>query len=98
MDFHKAFGTLENWATLQSLANARVDRRYNQFLKNICENVTSTIELHEQTKLLQIKRGLRESDTLSPKQFTLILQNILKRLHLEEREIFIDRENLSHLV
>ena len=80
VDFEKAFDTIETWAVMRGLDNCRVDSRYSQLLKAIYKNATSYIQLHEPSEKIQLKRGVRQGDTISPKLFILALEDIIKPL------------------
>lgn len=99
IDYEKAFDTIEVWTVLQALDNARVDSRYSDLMKYIYEKATSTIKIDNDTKTKQIKleRGVRQGDTISPKLFTLTLEDIFKKLNWEHLGINIDGKKLNHL-
>ena len=97
VDFHKAFDTVELPAILKALEESRIDYRYSELIKIIYENATSTIRLHEETRQIPIRRGIRQGDTLSPKLFITVLEYAFKRMNLNGKGINIDGERLSHL-
>lgn len=99
IDFHKAFDSIEKWAFLGAMDQARIDSRYSNIIKNIYENASLQIKIDESTKTnkIPIKRGVRQGDTISPKLFTLALENVFKKLSWENRGIRIDGSYLSHL-
>ncbi|XP_050312881.1 uncharacterized protein LOC126747946 [Anthonomus grandis grandis] len=94
IDYNKAFDS-ELWV----MNNARIDSRYKQLLKHIYENATITVKISEEieTNKMQIKRGVRQGDTISPKLFTLALEGVFKTLDWNERGIKIDGKHLSLL-
>ena len=49
------------------------------------------------SKPINISRGVRQGDTISPKIFTTAMEEIFKKLDLEERGINIDGEQLTDL-
>lgn len=43
VDFHKPFDTVELWAVLKALRDARIDLRYSKLLENIYLNATMPV-------------------------------------------------------
>lgn len=78
VDFKKTFDTVEISATLIALKECRIDYRHTNSIYNIYKNVTSTIHLHKITQEIEIKRGVRQDDTLSPRLFTTVLEHAFK--------------------
>lgn len=97
IDYKKAFDTVEIWAVLQALKNARIDSRYNKLIEQIYKKATLQIRLHENTEKISIKRGVRQGDNMSPKLFTLVLEDAYKRIEWGNRGISILGERLTHL-
>jgi hypothetical protein len=97
VDYKKAFDSVEKWAVIKSLKNCRVDSRYIDLISNIYENATMIISLHERTNPIPIKRGVRQGDTISPKLFTLAMEDIFKNLKWKDKGININGERLNHL-
>ncbi|XP_030760428.1 uncharacterized protein LOC115885606 [Sitophilus oryzae] len=56
-----------------------------------------TVKLHETTDKIEVGRGVRQGDTISPKVFTAVLEYAMKSLSWENRGINIDGERLTHL-
>ena len=58
-----------------------------------------TVHLHKESEKIRIKRGVRQGDTISPKQllFTATLESIFRRLNWENKGVKIDGEFLSNL-
>lgn len=97
IDYRKAFDSIEHWAIYNSLANSRIDHRYIQLIKQLNEEATATYILHEKSKPVPIKRGVRQGDTLSPKLFTLALEDIFKKMNWTEKGINVNGERLTNL-
>lgn len=97
IDYKKAFDSIESWAVIQSLQNARIDHRYTNLVNNIYQKATLKVNLPPETKPVAIRRGVRQGDTLSPKLFTLVLEDIFKTLHWEGCGINIEGKRLSNL-
>lgn len=97
IDYEKAFDSLEHWAIFDGLVKARIDHRYTKLLENIYKKATSSIALHEGTGKFRIERGIRQGDTISPKLFTLALENTFKNLDWSNKGININGDLLNHL-
>lgn len=97
VDYQKAFDSIETWAILKSLKNARIDYRYTDIIETIYKRATLKIKLHEYTDPVKIKRGVRQGDPISPKLFTLAMEDIFKTLNWENKGILINGERLNNL-
>lgn len=99
IDYHKAFDSIETWAFLTAMDTARIDTRYSNLIKYIYENATLQVSIDEDlvTDPIPINRGVRQGDTISPKLFTLALEDVFKRLQWESRGINVDGVYLNHL-
>ncbi|RVE53061.1 hypothetical protein evm_002359 [Chilo suppressalis] len=97
IDYKQAFDSVESWAVVQALQNARIDYRYTKLIENIYNNATMKVTLVDQTQHIDIKRGVRQGDTLSPKLFTLVLEDVFKKLSWEERGLKLPGTRLNNL-
>lgn len=97
VDYEKAFDSVEIWAILEALDKSRIDFRYSRIIKHIYEHATSSVRLHEKTNKFKLERGVRQGDTISPKLFTLALENIFKKLDWSNMGININGKFLNHL-
>ena len=99
IDFHKAFDSIETRYILDSMDNARIDCRYTEVIKNIYKNATMHVKINDnlKTNQINIKRGVRQGDTISPKLFTLVLEDVFKKLQWQTKGIKIDGSFLNHL-
>lgn len=97
VDFHKAFDTIEMDAILHSLQECRIDYRYTRLIYNIYSNATMMVKLHENTDPIQITRGVRQGDTMSPKLFITVLEYAFKSLSWEGKGLNIDGQTLTNL-
>lgn len=98
IDYQKAFDSIETWVVLEALDKARIDSRYSNLIKFIYEHATLHVKLEEDwvTGRVPIRRGVRQGDTISPKLFTLVLEDVFGRLSWD-RKGNIDGKRLSHL-
>jgi len=65
---------------MNALNAQEVPAQYIQFLSNIYESSTSTIQLEQEGEPLPIKRGVRQGDTISPKLYISFLQQVFNKL------------------
>ncbi|CAH2240333.1 jg25875 [Pararge aegeria aegeria] len=81
VDYEKALGSVETWAVLRSLQRCRIDYRYIEVLKCLYKNATMSVRIQDQTtKPIQLQRGVRQGDVISPKLFTAALEDVFKLL------------------
>jgi len=99
VDYQKAFDSIETWAVLEAMNRARIDSRYSKLIRYIYEHATLRVKLEEDwmTGRVKIKRGVRQGDTISPKLFTLALEDVFKDMSWEQKGININGNRLSHL-
>ncbi|CAH2228319.1 jg3886 [Pararge aegeria aegeria] len=77
MDYEKALDSVETWAVLRSLQRCRIDYRYIEVLKCLYKNATMSVRIQDQTtKPIQLQRGVRQGDVISPKLFTAALEDV----------------------
>ena len=70
---------------------------YIELMKEIYTNSSMTVNLHKESNKINIRRGVRQGDTISPKLFKAAFESIFTRLTWETRGLKIDGEYLSHL-
>lgn len=99
VDYKKAFDSLEVWAILRVMDKARIDSRYSNLIRNIYRHATLHVKLDEfsETEKVQVERGIRQGDSISPKLFTLALEDVFKELNWEGKGVMIDGQYFNHL-
>lgn len=97
IDFEKAFDTVEKWALINSLKRCRIDHRYITLIDTLYQEATITIQTFDETKPIEVKRGIRQGDTISPKLFTNCLEDSFKLLNWDTLGININGERLNNL-
>jgi hypothetical protein len=99
VDYEKAFDSIEVWAVLEGLNEARIDSRYSSIIQKIYENATMHVSVNEdwKTNSIPIKRGVRQGDPISPKLFNTALEYALKKVEWHRKGVNIDGKYLSHL-
>ena len=97
VDFEKAFDSVEIDTILQSLVSQGIELTYIHLLRDIYSNCTSTATLGENSIEINIKRGVRQGDTISPKLFTACLEQVFCNIDWKDKGINVDGKNLHHL-
>ena len=98
VDYEKAFDSVETWAVLESLQRCQVDYRYIEVLRCLYEAATMSVQVQgQQSKPIQLRRGVRQGDVISPKLFTSALEDMFKTLDWKGKGININGEYISHL-
>ena len=73
-----------------------INEGYVQLLEDIYTNATAKIHIeNDVSKGIQIERGVTHGDTISPKMFTAAMEEIFKKLNLQDRGLNIDGEKLT---
>ena len=98
IDYEKAFDSIEFVPLFSALENQGVDKAYVNIIRNLYNGATATLKLDRESDKIDLKRGARQGDIISPKLFTSCLQDkIIDKINWEERGINIDGELLAHL-
>ncbi|KAK6750571.1 hypothetical protein RB195_002504 [Necator americanus] len=70
VDYEKAFDSVETNAILSALVDQGVDASYVRTLANCYDRCTTRIQLFHRPFTIPIGKGVRQGDTISPKLFT----------------------------
>ena len=89
IDYEKAFDSIEINAILEALKNQGIDLTYIQLIENIYKNSTASIKINNLEAQINIKRGIRQGDCMSPILFNACLEEIFKKLTWENKGIKI---------
>uniref|UniRef100_A0A7I4Z723 Reverse transcriptase domain-containing protein n=1 Tax=Haemonchus contortus TaxID=6289 RepID=A0A7I4Z723_HAECO len=86
IDSKKAFDTVETEAVIEALGNQGVPTQYIRMLRELYDNFTTRISPFYKEVIINVKRGVRQGDTISPKLFSAALENIMRHLEWEDLE------------
>ncbi|KAE9412558.1 hypothetical protein Angca_009428, partial [Angiostrongylus cantonensis] len=80
IDLQKAFVSIEIEAVMEALESQGIPTQYIENLRELQKNFTTNISPFYNDINVDVKRGVRQGDTISPKLFTATLQNVMRTL------------------
>lgn len=97
IDYSKAFDSISHCSIWNALQQSNINSKYINILKYIYTKSTSRIKLENRGDEINIERGVRQGDPLSPKLFIAVLENIFQKLDWKNRGVYINGHYLNHL-
>ena len=98
IDYEKAFDSVEHEVIFQALRNIGINESYINIIEDIYTEAKARVHIEKQeSEEINILRGVRQGDPISPKLFTAAIQEVFKNSELESRGIDIDGEKLTDL-
>ncbi|EYC43943.1 hypothetical protein Y032_0476g2139 [Ancylostoma ceylanicum] len=97
IDLKKAFDTIETEAVLEALGNQGVPTQYIRIFRGLYSNFTTRISPFYDDITIDVRRGVRQGDTVSPKLFTATLEDVMRRLEWDNMGVRVDGRLLHHL-
>ncbi|KAK6756769.1 hypothetical protein RB195_014912 [Necator americanus] len=97
IDLKKAFDSVETEAVVEALDNQGVPTQYIKALRELYSNFTTGISPFYKNIIIDVKRGVRQGDTISPKIFTATLENVMRKLEWDDMGVKVDGRQLHHL-
>ncbi|KAK6740744.1 hypothetical protein RB195_008911 [Necator americanus] len=95
IDLKKAFDSVETEAVVEALDNQGIPTRY--ILRELYSNFTTGISPFYKNIIIDVKRGVRQGDTISLKIFTATLENATRKLEWDDMGVKVDGRQLHHL-
>ncbi|KAK6756167.1 hypothetical protein RB195_014513 [Necator americanus] len=89
--------TVETEAVVEALDNQGVPTQYIKVLRELYSNFTTGISPFYKNIIIDVKRGIRQGGTISPKIFTAILENAMRKLEWDDMGVKVDGRQLHHL-
>ncbi|KAK6762949.1 hypothetical protein RB195_023600 [Necator americanus] len=68
-----------------------------EVIRELYSNFTTGISPFYKNIVIDVKRGVRQGDTISPKIFTATLENAMRKLELDDMGVKVDGRQLHHL-
>ena len=97
IDYEKAFDSIEHFSISEALRKIKVNETYVKILENIYKGATARVHLDNHvSEPFAKERCVRQGDQISPKLFTAMIEEILKKADLD-KGINIDGERLQNL-
>uniref|UniRef100_A0A7I4Z3I8 Reverse transcriptase domain-containing protein n=1 Tax=Haemonchus contortus TaxID=6289 RepID=A0A7I4Z3I8_HAECO len=97
--FEERIDTVETEAVIEALGNQGVPTLYITMLQELYDNfkssTTTRISPFYKKVIINVKRGVRQGNTISPKFFSAALENTMR--HLEWKGLRVDGRYLYHL-
>ena len=80
IDYEKAFDSIEHFSIFEALRKINVNETYVENLENIYKGATARVQLDNHvSEPFATGRGVRQGDPISPKLFTAMIEEILKK-------------------
>ena len=98
IDYEKAFDSVEHNVIFQALRHIGINETYINIIEDIYNEAEAKVHIEKQeSEEINILRGVRQGDPISPKLFTAAIQEVFKNSDLELRGLDIDGERLTDL-
>ncbi|KAK6755378.1 hypothetical protein RB195_014008 [Necator americanus] len=97
IDLKKAFDTVVTEAVMEALDNQGVLTPYIMILRELYSKFTTKISSFYNDVIIDVKRGVRQGDTISPKIFSATLLNAMRGLQWDSMGLKVDGRHLHHL-
>ncbi|KAK6727922.1 hypothetical protein RB195_005532 [Necator americanus] len=93
IELKKTFDSVET----EALDNQGVPTQYIKVLRELYSNFTTGISPFYKNIIIDVKRGVRQGDTISPKIFTATLENAMRKLEWDDLGVKVDGRQLHRL-
>ncbi|KAK6736143.1 hypothetical protein RB195_019052 [Necator americanus] len=97
IDLKKAFDSVEIEAVVEALDNQGIPTQYIKVLRELYSHFTTGISSFYKNIIIDVKRGVRQGETISPKIFTATFENAMRKLEWDDMGVKIDGRQLHHL-
>lgn len=92
VNYEKAFDIFHQFhqELFKALADCRIDYRYIFILRHIYGEATAKVKINAEINRFELEKRVRQSDTISPKLFTALLEYMFKEILFDNKVIKID--------
>ncbi|CAD6193302.1 unnamed protein product [Caenorhabditis auriculariae] len=97
IDCKKAFNSVEFGSLRTALSEFGVHSKIVNTLKNIYDEAKVSFRIRGHDVPVQIGRGVRQGDTISPNLFNATFEHVFRRLDWSEHGISVNGTPLTHL-
>ncbi|KAK6742749.1 hypothetical protein RB195_010174 [Necator americanus] len=97
IDLKKTFDSVETEVVVEALDNQGAPTQYIKVLRELYSNFTTGISPFYKNIIIDVNRGVRQGDTISPKIFTATLENAMRKLEWDDMGVKVDGRQLHHL-
>ena len=97
IDIQKAFDSVETNAFINSFANHGEDRALALSVRTLYRSASSFVVVNKAEVEIDVKRGVRQRDSLSPTLFNCAFKDVFRTLDWEEKGFNINGVRLNHL-
>uniref|UniRef100_A0A0K0DLX1 Reverse transcriptase domain-containing protein n=1 Tax=Angiostrongylus cantonensis TaxID=6313 RepID=A0A0K0DLX1_ANGCA len=82
---------------MEALANQVAPTQYAKILRELHKNFTTKMSPFHSDINIDVKRGVGQGVTISPKLFTVTLQNVMRTLEWDNMGVKVDGRQLQHI-
>ncbi|KAK6762442.1 hypothetical protein RB195_023239 [Necator americanus] len=97
IDLKKTFDSVETEAVVEALDNQGISIQYIKVLRELYSNFTTGMSPFYKNNIIDVKRGVRQGDTISPKILIATLENAMRKLEWDDMGAKVDGQQLHHL-
>ncbi|KAK6735629.1 hypothetical protein RB195_018691 [Necator americanus] len=97
INLRKTSDTVETRAIMEALDNQGVRNPHMNILRELYSNFTTKISTFYNDVIIDMKRGVRQSDTILPTIFSDTLENAMRRLESDDMGVKVNGRHLHHL-
>ncbi|KAK6764083.1 hypothetical protein RB195_024419 [Necator americanus] len=98
IDLKKAFDSVETEAIVEALGNQGVPTQYIKVLRELYSNFTTGISPFYKNIIIDVKKGVRQGDTISPKIFAVTLENAMRKLEWDDMGMKVDGRQAERML
>ncbi|KAK6734925.1 hypothetical protein RB195_018242 [Necator americanus] len=90
IDLRKAFDSIETEEIMEALDNQGAPTQYIKRLRELYSNFSTGISPFYKKAIIDMKKGVRQGDTISSNIFTATLENAMQKLEWDDMGVKVD--------